>query len=100
LKPSREVTFEHFYQSLQAAVAGAGLAIGPAALVADDLRSGALVAPWGFVRDGSSYVLMRSLEKSEDKLFGKVLAWLRREAVEIEKIIAEAGAKASKAVKD
>ena len=53
-----ETTFEHFYLSLQAAVAGVGVAIGPYALVVDDLRNGRLVAPFGFVKDGSKYVFL------------------------------------------
>ncbi|WP_416771171.1 LysR family transcriptional regulator [Pseudomonas sp. RHF3.3-3] len=40
--------FEHLYYLLEAAVAGLGVAIAPQALVADDLRAGRLVAPWGF----------------------------------------------------
>jgi DNA-binding transcriptional LysR family regulator len=53
-----ETTFEHFYLSLQAAVAGVGVAIGPYFLIADDLRDGRLVAPFGFVEDGSKYVFL------------------------------------------
>jgi DNA-binding transcriptional LysR family regulator len=49
LQPEREARFEHFYLSLQAAIAGAGIAIGPLALVADDLASGTLCAPHGFL---------------------------------------------------
>lgn len=56
--PAQE--FEHFYFSLQAAIAGLGVAIGPWHLVRDDLESGTLVAPQGFVRDGSNYVLLSS----------------------------------------
>lgn len=55
-----EQTFEHFYFSLQAAVAGLGVAIGPWHLVRDDLASGLLSAPRGFLRDGSNYVLLSS----------------------------------------
>ncbi|MGR3454223.1 LysR family transcriptional regulator [Pseudooceanicola sp.] len=50
--------FEHFYYSLQAAVAGLGVAIGPWHLVRDDIETGLLVAPSGFRPDGSSYVLL------------------------------------------
>ncbi|MFP3615310.1 LysR substrate-binding domain-containing protein, partial [Paraburkholderia sp. SIMBA_050] len=50
--------FDHFYFSLQAAVAGLGVAIGPWHLVRDDLASGVLVAPMGFVEDGSHYCLL------------------------------------------
>jgi LysR family glycine cleavage system transcriptional activator len=76
LQASREITFEHFYLSLQAAVAGAGVAIGPVALVADDLASGVLVAPRGFVADGSTYVLMAPRASHDAALFRAVLGWL------------------------
>lgn len=52
--------FEHFYFSLQAAVAGLGVAIGPWHLVQDDIESGLLAAPLGFIADGSGYYLLSS----------------------------------------
>ncbi|MBX8827211.1 LysR family transcriptional regulator [Ochrobactrum sp. SFR4] len=52
--------FEHFYFSLQAAVAGLGVAIGPWHLVRDDISAGLLSAPSGFVADGSGYYLLSS----------------------------------------
>ncbi|MFM4825361.1 LysR family transcriptional regulator [Aeromonas bivalvium] len=51
-------TFEHFYFSLQAAVAGLGVAIGPYRQVCDDIEAGLLVAPLGFVPDGTAYHLL------------------------------------------
>ena len=42
--------FEHFYLLIQAAACGLGVAAVPRMLVLDDLRSGKLVAPFGFVR--------------------------------------------------
>ncbi|CAN7509372.1 LysR family transcriptional regulator [Acidovorax sp. LjRoot118] len=78
LQPTRAIRFEHFYQSLQAAVAGAGVAIGPLALVADDLASGVLCAPRGFVADGSCYQLMAPRAAVDDGcVFHTVLVWLR-----------------------
>jgi LysR family transcriptional regulator, glycine cleavage system transcriptional activator len=77
LAPDHERQFEHFYLSLQAAVAGMGIAIGPAALVADDIASGALVAPHGFVADGSQYILMAHRTNFEGVTFNAVFAWLR-----------------------
>jgi LysR family transcriptional regulator, glycine cleavage system transcriptional activator len=77
LLASRDIRLEHFYQTLQGAVAGTGIAIGPTALVADDIRSGALVAPWGFVEDGTHYALMRSSLTGEPDTFNAVLDWLR-----------------------
>lgn len=41
--------YEHFYLLIQAAVCGLGVAMVPRMLVQDDLRSGKLVAPFGFV---------------------------------------------------
>lgn len=45
LKPAREQVFEHFYFAIQAAIEGLGVAMGPLALVSDELREGRLVAP-------------------------------------------------------
>ncbi|MFB2927512.1 LysR family transcriptional regulator [Aeromonas hydrophila] len=76
LCPASELYFEHFYLSLQAAVAGAGVSIGPLALVADDILSGILVAPYGFIEDGSEYVLMSMTEHQGSREFSEVLRWL------------------------
>ena len=45
LKPERDQVFEHFYFAIQAAIEGLGVAMGPLALVGDELREGRLVAP-------------------------------------------------------
>lgn len=74
---AQDLRLEHFYQTLQGAVAGIGMAIGPAALVSDDIQSGALAAPWGFVEDGTHYVLMRSSLIGEPETFNVVIDWLR-----------------------
>lgn len=49
--------FAHLYYLLEAALAGLGVAIAPAPLVADDLASGRLLAPWGFRQTSASWVL-------------------------------------------
>lgn len=69
-------TFDHFYFSLQAAVAGLGVAIGPWQLVRDELDSGLLVAPLGFVEDGSRYCLL-SPHPLQSGPQADLLAWLR-----------------------
>jgi LysR family transcriptional regulator, glycine cleavage system transcriptional activator len=46
LEPAASLTFDHFYLTLQAALDGLGVAMGPTALVADDLKAGRLVAPF------------------------------------------------------
>lgn len=54
-RPSQ--SFEHFYLLIQAAICGLGVAIVPKILVVDDLRSGKLVAPFGFVPGPHKLVL-------------------------------------------
>ncbi|WJR78581.1 transcriptional regulator GcvA [Bradyrhizobium sp. NP1] len=46
LEPSASLTFDHFYLTIQAAIDGLGVAMGPTALVADDVAAGRLVAPF------------------------------------------------------
>lgn len=50
-------TYEHFYLLIQAAVCGLGVATVPKMLVLDDLRSGKLVAPFGFMPGARQLVL-------------------------------------------
>ena len=45
LKPARDQVFEHFYFVIQAAIEGLGVAMGPLALVSDELREARLVVP-------------------------------------------------------
>lgn len=78
---TQEQVFEHFYFSLQAAVAGLGLAIAPWQLVRDDLAGGLLGAPFGFVADGSAYYLLSPQAVDPDSATAKLLHWLRRQAL-------------------
>lgn len=73
-------TFGHFYISLQAAVAGMGVAIGPWSLVRDDLDSGMLAAPHGFIEDGSEYCLLSPGSLLPGSPQAALLAWLREMA--------------------
>ncbi|MGI5170675.1 LysR substrate-binding domain-containing protein [Spirillospora sp. CA-253888] len=79
LPPAPEQTFEHFYLSLEAAASGLGVAIGPRALVHDDLEAGRLAAPFGFRRDGSAYLLMTPLPAEDDRV-SALVSWLREQA--------------------
>ena len=49
--------FDHLYYLLEAAVAGMGIAIAPEPLVADDIATGRLLAPWGFIETDAQWVL-------------------------------------------
>ncbi|MBN3767603.1 transcriptional regulator GcvA [Burkholderia sp. Ac-20365] len=77
LKPAAALTFDHFYLTLQAAIDGIGIAMGPTALVADDLASGRLVAPFAGPRLPSrSYCTYVPSERVEDELVVLFRAWL------------------------
>lgn len=68
--------FEHLYFMLEAALAGLGVAIAPRQLVADDLASGRLLAPWGFVETPARLALWvprRRLDRRAQAL----AEWLR-----------------------
>lgn len=69
--------FEHLYYLLEAAVAGLGIAIAPAPLVAADLAEDRLVAPWGFVDTGAQWCLCT--RAADDTQLGRLAAWLRAE---------------------
>lgn len=49
---------EHFFFTLQAAASGLGVAVAPEPLAADDIETGRLVAPFGFIDTGRSYTLL------------------------------------------
>ena len=75
--PPGSQAFEHFYLSIEAAIAGLGAAIGPEPLVADAVESGQLVAPLGFSSNGYSYILLSRLAFEGDTRKRDFLAWLR-----------------------
>ena len=53
-------TFDHYYFALEAAMAGLGIAVAPWHLVANEVLSGRLLAPFGFCPSGLSYVVKRT----------------------------------------
>lgn len=83
-EPASEQTLEHFYLTIQAAAAGVGVAIAPFAVVCDDLARGQLVAPFGFVPDGTSYHLLSSQSPEQDGRISLLTAWLRTRTRELE----------------
>jgi LysR family glycine cleavage system transcriptional activator len=46
LRPAGALTLDHFYLTIQAALDGLGVAMGPTALIADDIAAGRLLAPF------------------------------------------------------
>ncbi|MBY5357621.1 LysR family transcriptional regulator [Rhizobium leguminosarum] len=77
--PPGNQIFEHFYLSIEAAIAGLGAAIGPEPLVADAVESGQLVAPRGYCGNGYSYILLSRLPFEGDARKRNFLSWLRRQ---------------------
>lgn len=78
-QPTGHHVFEHFYLSIEAAIAGLGAAIGPEPLVADALARGQLVAPLGFRSNGYRYVLLSRTPFESDSRRRNFLSWLRRQ---------------------
>lgn len=74
---SSEKYFDHFYFSLQAAIAGLGIAIGPDLLVRDDLTKGHVIAPYGFVRTGYNYIGLSLRPVRQTESLSYFVNWLR-----------------------
>ena len=72
-------TYEHFYLTLQAACAGLGVALGSVFMTQEEIGSARLVAPFGFMRDGSAYFLLSSRPFETDPRRGALLEWLRQQ---------------------
>jgi LysR family glycine cleavage system transcriptional activator len=74
------VDYEHFYFMLEAAGAGLGVCVAPWPYVTDDIRTGRLIAPLGFLESGHEYVALRRTRRHrKSSLFCQ---WLHREAVD------------------
>ena len=71
----------HLYFLLEAAATGLGVAIAPQPLVADDLASGRLLAPWGFRETSARWALVSARRTDDTRLVG-LADWLRHELTE------------------
>ena len=76
-RPSRTAEFDHYSLAIEAASSELGVCIVPLHLVADEVRSGRLVAPLGFSESGYRYV-MRARTPTSDKV-ERFLTWIRAE---------------------
>jgi len=80
LSPAAALTFDHFYLTLQAAIDGMGIAMGPTSLVSDDLSAGRLVTPFTGPRLPSrSYCTYVPEESAADDVIILFRSWLERE---------------------
>ena len=82
-------SYEHFYLEIQAAACGLGVAMVPKILVQDDLRSGKLVAPFGFVPGPYKLVLWIAPHLRARPDTKALVAWL---TAELQKPGAQGGA--------
>ena len=69
--------FDHFFLSLQAAEAGLGWAIAPLFLAIDSLQSERLLAPSGFIADGSQYIALLRKPLQADTPEQHFMQWLQ-----------------------
>ena len=67
---------EHFYLCLQAAHSGLGVTMASVYMADAAVQSGSLVAPCGWLADGSHYVLIRP-QRAQDARADTLLAWLQ-----------------------
>jgi LysR family glycine cleavage system transcriptional activator len=77
LEPAASLTLDHFYLTIQAALDGLGVAMGPTALVADDLATGRLVAPFpGVSLPARSYHAYLPESRAADPAISVFCDWL------------------------
>ncbi|MCK0207785.1 transcriptional regulator GcvA [Starkeya koreensis] len=80
LEPAEALTLDHFYLTLQAALDGIGVAMGPTALIADDLARGRLVTPLpGPSLPARSYCSYVRDERQAEEPITLFLGWIARE---------------------
>jgi len=75
-------SFAHFYFCFQAAVDGLGAAIGSYPLVVDDLKRGNLIAPFGFVLSGNSYILLAQEKTTDNALEKQFINWIKNQLLQ------------------
>jgi len=61
---------------LEAAASGLGMGISSHPLVEEDLRSGRLVAPFGFTASGRSYCVLHARSQSDNPKIAAFRAWI------------------------
>jgi LysR family glycine cleavage system transcriptional activator len=80
LRPESSLTFDHFYLTIQAAIDGLGVAMGPTALVADDLAAGRLVTPFPDISlPARSYFAYLPEARSTDPHIAVFCDWLEQQ---------------------
>lgn len=76
---SSRVEYEHFYLCIQAAVSGLGVSMASFLMVQNELESGQLHAPHGFLLDGSAYYLLSPQPLDMNDKCARFKSWLKHE---------------------
>jgi len=69
-------SFEHMYFMLEAAASGLGIGIASYPLVEHDLKSGRLVAPFGFLPSGLSYCVLHARQTGNSPKIKAFRSWI------------------------
>ena len=73
--------FDHFFLSLEAAISGLGVAIGPHALIQEDIASGRLVAPLpDHTIEGPGFHLLYRKEVAKERAGEAFISWISQSA--------------------
>jgi len=79
-KPEATLILDHFYLTLQAALDGLGVAMGPTALIEDDLVKGRLIAPFpGPLLPARTYCSYATEARMKDEIVVAFRSWLKKE---------------------
>ena len=80
LEPAAALTFDHFYLTIQSALDGLGVAMGPTALISDDLAAGRLVTPFPAISlPARSYFAYFPAGRSNDPHSAVFCDWLEQQ---------------------
>ncbi|UFW45419.1 MULTISPECIES: LysR substrate-binding domain-containing protein [Bradyrhizobium] len=78
--PAATLTFDHFFLTIQAAIDGLGVAMGPTALIGDDVAAGRLIAPFpGVSLPARSYFAYLPVESENGSPTAVFCDWLVQE---------------------
>lgn len=75
-KPRSTRFLDHHFLMVEAAASGLGVAMCPKIMAIDDIRRGRLVAPLGFLPDGSHYGIIRSPSAAISPALDAFVSWL------------------------
>jgi LysR family transcriptional regulator, glycine cleavage system transcriptional activator len=82
VRPAATLTFDHFFLTIQAAIDGLGVAMGPTALVADDVAAGRLIMPFPDVSlPARSYFAYTPAERRSGSPTAMFCDWLERQGI-------------------